>query len=274
MLIVDSQVHIWKDAKLGTHHRQIDNFSAEDLLKEMDEAGVDAGLICPPSSLESVNELALEAARAHPDRFAVMGWFQIDKPESRERIKTWKNIPHMHGLRWALNQPHQKTWWTDGSMDWLFDAAEKEGLPIGFLVGPNMEHFGRVAESHPRLRLLIDHIGAVSQKKDDEAFVHLPAMLKLAKYPNVGVKLSGAPSNSSDPYPYKNIHDKLHSIFDAFGPQRCFWGTDITRMPCPYRQCVTMFTEELPWLKGRDLDLVMGRALCDWIGWDLAEKRA
>ena len=37
-----------------------------------------------------------------------------------------------------------------------------------------------------------------------------------------------------------------------------FWGTDITRMHCTWRQCVTLFTEELPWLKGRDLDLVMG----------------
>jgi hypothetical protein len=28
-----------------------------------------------------------------------------------------------------------------------------------------------------------------------------------------------------------------------------------------------MFTEELPWLHGADLDLVMGRGFCDWIGW-------
>jgi hypothetical protein len=34
-----------------------------------------------------------------------------------------------------------------------------------------------------------------------------------------------------------------------------------------------MFTEELPWLAGRDLELVMGRALCDWIGWDLPQRR-
>jgi len=59
----------------------------------------------------------------------------------------------------------------------------------------------------------------------------------------------------------------IRQIYDAFGPQRCFWGTDITRMPCPYRQCVTMFTEELPWLQGRDKELVMGEAICDWLGW-------
>jgi hypothetical protein len=39
-------------------------------------------------------------------------------------------------------------------------------------------------------------------------------------------------------------------------------------MPCSYRQCVTTFTEELAaWLKGRDLELVMGQAICAWLGW-------
>ncbi|MGH7029720.1 MAG: amidohydrolase family protein, partial [Stellaceae bacterium] len=102
---------------------------------------------------------------------------------------------------------------------------------------------------------------------DDAAFDNLDEMLALAKYPNVAVKLSGAPSYSSEPYPYRNIHQYIRQIVDAFGAQRCFWGTDITRMPCSYRQCVTMFTEELPWLQGRDKELVMGRAIREWIGW-------
>jgi hypothetical protein len=28
-----------------------------------------------------------------------------------------------------------------------------------------------------------------------------------------------------------------------------------------------MFTEELPWLSGRDRDLVMGGAVCAWLEW-------
>ena len=58
----------------------------------------------------------------------------------------------------------------------------------------------------------------------------------------------------------------LRRVFDAFGPQRVFWGTDITKMPCTWRQCVTLFSEELPWLSEADKRLVMGTALCDWLG--------
>ena len=73
------------------------------------------------------------------------------------------------------------------------------------------------------------------------------------------VKATGAPHYSTQGYPYRNIQDGLHRIFDAFGPKRFFWGTDITRMPCSYRQCVSFFTDELAWLKGSELEDVMGR---------------
>jgi predicted TIM-barrel fold metal-dependent hydrolase len=85
----------------------------------------------------------------------------------------------------------------------------------------------------------------------------------------VALKATGAPSYSSEPYPYRNIHPYLRQMYDAFGPERMFWGTDITRMPCTWRQCVTLFTEELPWLTDRDKELIMGRAVCDWLDWNL-----
>jgi predicted TIM-barrel fold metal-dependent hydrolase len=130
---------------------------------------------------------------------------------------------------------------------------------------------GRIAERHPALRLTIDHLGGrggLTTLKDHAAMTHVPQLVELAKYPNVAVKATGAPGYSSEPYPYPTMQVYLRQIFDAFGPQRMFWGTDITKMPCSWRQCVTMFTEELPWLSGPDMRLVMGDALCEWWGWN------
>ena len=84
----------------------------------------------------------------------------------------------------------------------------------------------------------------------------------MAKFDNVSVKASTMPAYSSEDYPYPNTHDLLHRVFDAFGPHRLFWASDITRLPRHLSQNMSpMFTEELPWLKGEDLELVMGRAL-------------
>ena len=270
MLIVDSQVHIWSNAvPTNAAHRQIPTFSADDLLKEMDEAGIDAAVIHPPGWDPNSDQLAVEAARQHPNRLAVLGKFPLDRPESRSLVDGWKQQPGMLGLRFALLQPNQQSWMTDGTMDWLWPAAERAGLPVALLAANFMTEVGQVAERHPGLKLIIDHLGRVGGKTDDEAFETLPELLALAKYPNVAVKASGAPSYSSAPYPFSNIQNYLRQIYDAFGPQRMFWGTDITRMSCSWRQCVTHFTEELPWLSESDKELIMGGALCDWLGWKL-----
>jgi predicted TIM-barrel fold metal-dependent hydrolase len=272
MLIVDSQIHIWQNGKMSAHHRQIPTYSIADAVAEMAGAGVDCAVIHPPSSLgEAVNVYALEAVRQHPDKFCILGHFDLRSPERENIVAHWRERPGMLGFRFTFNQPHEKSWWTDGSLDWFWAACEKHDLRVGLLAaGPNMATLGSIAERHPGLKLHIDHIGRGGGGhglKDDAVFADLASMLALAKHPNVAVKLSGAPSYSSAPYPYRNIHGHLRSIISAFGANRCFWGTDITRMPCSYRECVTMFTEEMPWLSGRDLELVMGGAFVEWLGW-------
>jgi predicted TIM-barrel fold metal-dependent hydrolase len=270
MLIVDSQVDIWENIMLPPIHRQVETYSKDDLLEEMETAGVDAVLLHPPGAVPGGNELALAASAAHPDKFAVLGWVPPDTPkESRELLDERLKETGMLGLRYIFMQPERQSWPTDGTMNWVYQVAEEKGLPIGLLAHSFLPTVAEVAERHPGLRILIDHLGVSPFLKDDEAFETLTDLVGLAKYPNIAVKLSGAPSNSTDKYPYKNIHENMQRLFDSFGPNRCFWGTDLSRMPCSYRECVTMFTEELTWLSGEDLDLVMGRALCNWIGWDL-----
>jgi predicted TIM-barrel fold metal-dependent hydrolase len=268
MRIVDAQVHIWASGPpTNPAHRQVEAFSKDSLLTEMDEAGVDAAILHPPGWDPNGNDVAVNAAREHPDRLAILGHFPLDRPESRTLIDTWKDRPGMLGLRFALLQPHQRGWWTDGTMDWLWPAAEHAGLPVALLAADFLPIVGQVAERHPRLKLLVDHLGRAGRVQDEAAFANLADLVALARYPNVAVKATGAPSYSSEPYPYRNIHPYLHQLYDAFGPERMFWGTDITRMPCTWRQCVTLFTEELPWLSERDKELTMGEALCTWLAW-------
>lgn len=271
MRIVDAQVHIWGSGTPSGAHRQISAYTADDLLTEMDAAGVDAAVIHPPGWDPDSNELAVEAARQHPDRLAVLGKFPLDRPESRSLVDGWKAQPGMLGLRFTFLQPHQRTWPTDGTMDWLWPAAERAGLPVALAAAHFLPVVGQVAERHPGLRLIVDHMGRPSGTTDEAAFASLPDLLALARYPNVAVKATGAPSYSSAAYPYANIHDYLRQIYNAFGPERMFWGTDITRMPCSWRHCVTLFTEELPWLSASDKELIMGRALCTWLDWNLPD---
>ncbi len=269
MLIVDAQVHLWGSGTPLAHHRQICSYSVDDLLKEMDEGGVDAAIIHPPSWDPNSGELALEAARLHPDRLSILGKVPLNDPGSAALLPGWRKQPGMLGLRLTFLQPGQATWPTDGTMDWLWPAAEKAGLPVALMASNFLPAVVQVAERHPGLKLIVDHMGRPSGPPDARTWDSLPDLLALAKYPNVAVKATGAPSYSSAPYPYDDIHDYVYRIFSAFGPNRTFWGTDITRMPCPWHQCISLFTEELPWLSESDKELVMGRAVCQWLDWKL-----
>src|SRR4029450_4283479 len=160
MLVVDAQIHIWRNNKpTNPNHRQVIDFTADDVLKEMDEGGVNAALIHPPGWDPDSNTLAVEAARQHPNRLAILGNFPLDRPESRALIDTWKSRPGMLGLRFTFPQPHQKTWPTDGTIDWLWPAAERAGIPVALLAAGFLPKVGQVAERHPRLQLRLEPPG-------------------------------------------------------------------------------------------------------------------
>jgi predicted TIM-barrel fold metal-dependent hydrolase len=270
MKIIDAQVHIWSSGTPLAPHRPVSSYSAAELIAEMDAAGVDGAILHPPSWDPVSNPLSIAAVQDYPGKFGILGNFPLDVPANRALVPGWKEQPGMLGLRFALVNPAQQEWVRNGSMDWLWPAAEQAGVPIATMAGRFLPEFKIIAERHPNLTLIVDHLGLVRHAQDDAAFARLDELLALAKLPNVHIKATGAPAYSSHAYPFKNIHDGLHRIFDAFGPNRFFWGTDVTRMPCSYRECVTMFTEELPWLSGPDLELVMGQGICDLLGADLS----
>ena len=90
-----------------------------------------------------------------------------------------------------------------------------------------------------------------------------------AKHPNVSVKLSASPLMSKEPYPFRDMAPHIQRLFEAFGPQRCYWGTDVTNSlaKATYRQRVTHFTEELKFLTEADKDWIMGRAIVARLRW-------
>ena len=272
MQIIDAQIHLWGTGlPSNLSHRQVTHFTPEEAIPLMDEGGVDAAVIHPPGWDPGSTDMAFAAVRDYPGRFAIMGALPLDDPGSRARIARWREQPGMLGLRYGFLGGPPRQWLHDGSLEGLWEAAERAGVPVAALATDSLAELGRVAERHPGLRLTIDHLGGrggLTTLKDDAAMTHMPQLLALAKLPNVAVKATGAPGYSAEAYPFPKMQTYLRQIFDAFGPARMFWGTDITKMPCSWRQCVTMFTEELPWLGETDKRLVMGDALCAWWGWN------
>lgn len=271
--IVDAQAHLWTaetaDWKWvpGRKPQLPEPFTIEKLLLLMDEAGVDRVVIVPPSWPGDRNDYAIEAARRYPSRFAIMGRIPLEKPESAALLPKWKEQPGMKGIRLTFMREQAAML---AHADWVFPAAEKAGLPIMFFAPGNMPKFAGIAGRHPGLPLIIDHMSLTAEiAKEGRIAPAIDEVVKLARFPNVSVKLSSAPNFSQEPYPFRDMTEHLKRCFDAFGPRRCYWGTDLTNsMPkASYRQRITHFTEELKFLSEDDKDWVMGKAILARLKW-------
>jgi L-fuconolactonase len=275
MMIIDSQVHIWAretpenpytQENASKPHRPVP-LGHQELLREMDAAGVERCVLVPPTWEGDRNDTSLEAARLHPTRFSVMGRIKLTAPESRALMSTWKQQPHMLGVRMVFNQGRSREWLHDGTADWFWDAAERYDVPVMAFAPNDVPKLREIAERHPGLRMIIDHMGLSSALRGKPLDSAVDTLLKFAPLKNVAVKVSALPCYVDEPYPFPSLHPLVEQVVQAFGPQRCFWGTDLSHLPCPYGKVVTLFTEEMKFLSTADLEWVMGRGLAEWLHW-------
>jgi predicted TIM-barrel fold metal-dependent hydrolase len=249
LTIIDAQVHVWLPESPdrpwppgGAARVQLPYaLDYTKLLKLMDEAGVDRAILVPPSWEGERNDHALEAAARYPNRFAVMGRLALDRPDNAERLRNWKAQRGMLGVRQVLMQERERAWLTDGTADWFWRAAEDAGVPVMLHAAGMMKQASAIAEKHPGMTLILDHFGL------------------------------SAPVYSSESYPFRDLDPHIRRLVDAYGPRRCFWGTDLSHAlgKATYRQCVTHFTEALTFLSDQDKEWIMGCSLAECLGWPI-----
>ena len=273
MMIIDSQVHVWPpdrpDRRLGQGVGDRKPYGYEQLVADMDRAGVDRAILVPPSFDADRNDYAIEAVRKHPDRFAIMGRVPLKSGAGKDFLNGWRDQPGMLGVRLTFHRDADRPWLTDGTADWFWPEAERHGIPVMVHAPERFVEIGVIAARHPKLTLIVDHMGFARATMDGKATPAVERINALAHHPNVFVKVSALPCYSTEPYPFKNLHAPLRRVIAAFGPRRAFWGSDITRVPasCSYRQAVTQFTEELDFLSPDDLEWIMGRGLAECLRW-------
>lgn len=284
MFIVDSQVHLWLDETperpwvRGARERLIKNghrteaFTYEECLQHMNEAGVARVMIVPGSWEGDRIDYALQACEKHPDRFAVMARIPQNKPEeAKAMLRDWQSIPYVKGTRLTFHRPVDRNWMIDGTMDWYWPFAEEHGVRTMIHAPIWKRETGEVAQKHPGLKLIVDHMGIFTRLMDDAIEYWVEETIELAKHPNIYVKVSAIPSYSSQPYPFENVNKYVRQVVDAFGAERCFWGTDLTRQlkhDLTYSDCIEHFTKHMGFTS-QQLEWIMGRGICECLGWPI-----
>jgi len=249
MLTIDVQVHAYERDRPGRPWAAVLHGPAEvtgdDMVKAMDSVGVDGALLVSPYTMYRYDaSYALDVRAAHPDRFAVIKPVDPNDPKVADTIARWADTEGTVAIRIMMTQGV-----STNAADPASAACWRPppGIPFRSTccagpAGPGRPDGG----APPETRLVIDHLGLQQPFEPPapaEPWAELPKLLALAAHDNIVIKISGACTLSHQPFPYKDIWDPLGRIFDAFGFDRCMWGTDWTRAVglLTYKQGVEAF---------------------------------
>jgi L-fuconolactonase len=174
---------------------------------------------------------AREVQKKHPGRFGLIKPFDPNDAAVVEQIAEWAGYDGTVGVRIMLNRDLSEDP-ADPGINRVLAAAARHGLPVNLLAWGRLEQASGLAARNLNTQVVLDHVGLqqpFEPPAPPEPFADLEKVLALAAHPNVAIKISGACTLSHEPFPYNDIWDPLCRIFDAYGLDRCLWGTDWTR---------------------------------------------
>jgi L-fuconolactonase len=277
LVIVDVQVHAPRNGRLPERPAtgvRAGFMGRRTLSHEMAAAGVARAVLVPIPG-PGVDE-CVRWAIEEPDTYAVMESLDLtaDPATTIGRAPSWKR-PGVLGLRASFWGPTprvdaaHRNLLLRGEVDWLWQATEAAQIPVMVMAPSILPALADVATRFPALRLIVDHMGVIPGEHYEDFDDVLADLLPLAKHPNIGVKVSALPRESREVFPFPLLHEPIRRVYDTFGPERIFWGSDLTTLTVPYVDYVELFTEVLPFLSQSDKRLIMGAALCDWLDWPI-----
>jgi predicted TIM-barrel fold metal-dependent hydrolase len=159
-------------------------------------------------------------------------------------------------------------WLSDGTADWFWWEAQAASVPVMVFTPERVHALVPVLQRFPELRLVIDHAGLPTYPPPIPMKTIIAEAAALATFPNVAVKASAFPCATTEPFPFPAAQWCTRALVEAFGPERVFWGTDMTRLPCSYTEAV-QYLARSGGLTAAQLPLVMGRGILDWLGWNV-----
>ncbi|MBT6291013.1 MAG: amidohydrolase [Rhodospirillaceae bacterium] len=236
MPIIDSQVHAYEADTPKRPWHSAPNWPAhvtgDEMVAAMDAVGVDGAILVSAFSLYQYDaSYAVQVQAAHPGRFGLIKPIDPSDPAAAEVIADWNDTPGTVGIRIMMIQEagHEPG---DTGIQLIAREAARHDLPVNLLCWGNLDACATLVEGHPDTRFVIDHLGLMQPRTPPappDPFAELPKILDLARCQNAVIKVSGACTLSQAGYPYPDIWEPLTRVFNAWGIERCLWGTDWTR---------------------------------------------
>lgn len=264
MHITDSQILIWgpetssRPWPRAFRDSYPEPVGALEAVRQMDQAGVESALLVTPGWELGKNDLTIAAAEEFPQRFSVVGCVDPDA-EMGEQVRELGRQPAVRGVRLNFNQQALRGMLHDGRADQVADAAAAEHLPLVVFAPDDPDALRRLVATHPSTFFVVDHANAGKGESEGHLEKSVDRVLPWSQYENLAIKVSAFPCFTSEQYPFPRTTSAVVRLVAEFGAERCMWGSDLHRLPCPYGEWVSAVAS-LDALTERQREFVMGLA--------------
>jgi L-fuconolactonase len=276
MPVIDAQVHAYEHNHPGRPWHAVltgpSEVTGDQMVVAMDAAGVDGAILVSPFTMYRYDATyALEVRKRHSGRFALIKPVDPADPAVAEVIADWKRAPGTVGIRMLLVRGGLSEDPADPGLNGVLATAARLSLPVNLHIAGRFDQGLELIRRNPDTQIIIDHLGLVQPHElpvPAEPWAELPKVLILANQRNVAIKISGACTLSREPFPFRDIWDPVCRVIDAFGIDRCMWGTDWTRAVkfLSYAQGVDAF-RATDRISESDKAELMGSTLARIYGW-------
>jgi L-fuconolactonase len=251
MMIIDAQVHAYERHHPGRPWHGVlvgpAEVTGDQMVAAMDAVGVDGAILVSAFTMYRYDaSYALEVHKRHPSRFALVKPVAPDDPFVTDIIADWKRTPGAVGVRMLLGRGGYTEDPADPGLNSMLASAGRLSLPVNLHIAGRLEQGLELIRRNPDTQIIVDHLGLQQPHEPPvpaAPWAELPKVLALAALDNVAIKISGVCTLSREPFPYADIWDPVCRVIDAFGIDRCMWGTDWTRAVkfLTYAQAVDAF---------------------------------
>jgi predicted TIM-barrel fold metal-dependent hydrolase len=189
------------------------------------------------------NRYMLDMIKLHPDRF--VGTAIVDPLEGDPGTAMRELAPRgVHAFRIQPRYSKQPPahWLEPAGYESMFATAARTGQVLSCLIDvdgfPEVE---RMCRKFPDTAVIIDHLGRIGAGPDGAIRdADVEAIVALAKYPKVYVKVGAFYALGKKTPPYLDLVPLIRRVVQAFTPRRCMWESD-----CPFQIVKDRYTDSI-----------------------------
>jgi predicted TIM-barrel fold metal-dependent hydrolase len=269
--VCDAHLHVWQFESERYPWSPLRNMrpdyegTVETLLDKMERNGVSKAVIVQPSNYGYDHRYVLDCLARYPDHFAAVALLDFKANDATQRL-TELVAQGFRGARLFFYGDPDVSWIDTAPTHRVLARADELGAILTvFGRWDNMDVVYRLAQEHPSLRIVVDHLGHPDVEKQET----WPAVLRLADLPNVYIKVSDFATLSRRSYPYADVSPFVREVHAAFGARRMMWASNFPNSLAhlPYEQSLTLVRNALPDLPPAEMTRIMGGTVAEL--WDL-----